>query len=136
MKKKGDTVVNPIYHWTDNDVWDYIRQEGIKTNPLYERGYHRVGCIGCPLATYKEKMREFRDYPEYKENYIKAFERMIKAREASGKITYQGKGYHEWSSGEAVFDWWIEEWKRTVKGQITLNDYLKGDIKNEDRHTI
>ena len=26
--------------------------------------------------------------------------------------------------------------KGIKQGQITLNDYLKGDIKNEDRHTI
>ena len=43
-------VCNPIVDWMDSDVWDYIRSERISVNPLYERGFHRVGCIGCPLA--------------------------------------------------------------------------------------
>ena len=43
-------VCNPIVDWTDGDVWDYIRSEHIPVNPLYERGFHRVGCIGCSVG--------------------------------------------------------------------------------------
>ena len=125
MKEKGDTIVNPIYHWTDGDIWEYVKQERIKMNPLYQKGYHRVGCIGCPLASYKEKMKEFHDYPKYKQAYIHAFDRMIEEREKNDKMTYQGTGWHEWSSGEAVFDWWVEEYKHNVKGQMTIDDFIK-----------
>lgn len=123
MKDKGDTVVNPIYHWTDTDVWEYVRRNNIKMNPLYEKGYYRVGCIGCPLATYKEKTKEFSDYPTYKRAYINAFDKMLKAREAKGKIN-KGNDRHLWETGEDVFNWWMEEYKRNVKGQITMDEYL------------
>lgn len=124
MKNKGDTVVNPIYYWSDEDIWVYIRQENIKTNPLYEKGYHRVGCIGCPLATYKEKMREFRDYPTYKQAYINAFQKMCDVRKAAGKVQ-EG----QWETGEDVFNWWIQEYKRNVKGQITIDEWINGGEK-------
>ena len=39
--------------------WDYIRSEHIPVNPLYERGFHRVGCIGCPLAGRAGRQFEF-----------------------------------------------------------------------------
>ena len=126
MRNKGDTVVNPIYHWTDEDIWDYVRQNNIEMNPLYAKGYTRVGCIGCPLTNYREKMKEFSDYPAYKDNYIKAFDKMLKAREESGKVNL-GNDWHYWVSGEDVFMWWIEEYKRNVRGQMTIGEWLNNE---------
>lgn len=113
MKEHEDTIVNPIYEWTDADVWEYIKQEHIKVNELYSKGYKRVGCIGCPLAGYRQIKKEFSDYPKYKQMYIQAFEKMIAERKATGKVT-------EWETGEDVFDWWIGENERNVKGQLSL----------------
>lgn len=122
MKEKGSCVVNPIYEWTDSDIWDYIRSEHIITNPLYECGYSRVGCIGCPLATHHHRIKEFQDYPKYKGMYISAFDRMLLERDAKGKI-------NKWKSGEEVFDWWLEEDKYNVKGQITMDEWLDANNK-------
>lgn len=123
MKKHGSTTVNPIYHWSDSDIWEYIRQEHIDTNPLYTCGYDRVGCIGCPLASYHGRLKEFSDYPKYKALYIRAFERMLKVRESRGLLDRKG-----WKSGEDVFSWWIEEYKYNVKGQMTITEWLGGDV--------
>ncbi len=114
MRERQDTVVSPIYEWNDSDVWDYIKLGGWKYNPMYDMGYHRVGCIGCPLATYKQKLKEFADFPTYKKLYIRAFEEMLKRNP---------KEDGEWKNGEDVFNWWIEENKHNVKGQMTLADY-------------
>lgn len=116
MKEKGSTVVNPIYEWLDSDIWDYIKQENLEVNPLYEKGYSRVGCIGCPLAPYHQRVKEFNDYPQYKTMYIKAFEKMLEKRKE------KGKPHDMWKTGEDVFEWWIEEYKRVPKGQMNLFD--------------
>lgn len=118
MKAHNDTVVNPIYEWSDRDIWEYIRHEGIKVNPLYEQGYRRIGCIGCPMATYTEKQKDFARYPAYRRNYIKAFERLIKTRKDQGMDV-------AWSSGEEVMDWWIEKNRHEIKGQMSIEDYLQ-----------
>ncbi len=68
-------------------------------------------------------LKEFSDYPKYKQAYISAFERMIENRKAKGKIV-NGDGYHNWTDGEAVFEWWLEEYKRNIKGQMTMEDML------------
>jgi len=115
MKRKGATVVNPIYEWLDSDIWDYIKQENLKVNPLYQKGYTRVGCIGCPLAPYHQRKKEFNDYPMYKTMYINAFEKMIEQRKKNGKEVL-------WGNGKEVFDWWIEEEKHNCKGQYNLFD--------------
>ena len=124
MKERGDSIVNPIYHWTSDDVWKYIRQEGIETNPLYQCGYDRVGCIGCPLASYRGRIKEFSDYPKYKNLYIKAFERMLIVRKQKELPAI-------WQTGQEVFDWWIEEYKHNVKGQMTIEDWLS-EKRNEE----
>lgn len=115
MKRKGATVVNPIYEWLDSDIWDYIKQENLEVNPLYQKGYTRVGCIGCPLAPYHQRKKEFNDYPMYKTMYINAFEKMIEQRKRNGKEVV-------WRNGKEVFDWWIEEGKHNCKGQLELFD--------------
>ena len=89
-------------------------------NPLYKKGYNRVGCIGCPLATYKHVLKEFSDYPKYREAYIKAFDRMLIERKKAGKDGSLCNGFHRWETGEDVFEWWIETYKRQVKGQMSL----------------
>lgn len=115
MKEHGSTVVNPIYYWEDSDIWDYIRQEQLEVNPLYAKGYERVGCIACPLAPYRQRVRELEEYPKYKQMYISAFDRMLEARKTKGKKDI-------WKNGQDVLDWWLETGKHEVKGQYSLFD--------------
>ena len=117
MKQHNDTVVNPIYDWSAGDIWDYIQQEGIEVNPLYAQGYERIGCIGCPLAKHKERLRDFQRYPVYKKNYIKAFQTMIdtwddRTKEKRDKL----------NTGEKCFEWWIESYKDGIEGQMSFED--------------
>ena len=95
-----NTMLNPILDWTDEDVWDFLHAHGCKSNPLYECGYKRIGCIGCPMAN-SHRLEQFNRYPKYKENYIRAFDHMLKKRIADGKPT-------EWKTAQDVFDWWVE----------------------------
>lgn len=115
MKEHKDALVNPIYEWSDVDIWEYIRREKIIVNPLYSMGYERVGCIGCPLANHSTREKEFRDFPKYKQMYINAFDRMIKHRKAKNMTC-------AWKTGEEAFDWWMETYKYGVKGQYSLFD--------------
>ena len=71
------TMVNPIVDWTDEDVWDFLNGNGIEHCCLYDEGFTRLGCIGCPLSGSKNMIRDFERWPKYKENYIRAFQRMI-----------------------------------------------------------
>lgn len=121
-KKKKDLICQPIYEWTNADVWDFIRDRGMRYNPLYDKGYSRVGCVGCPLSS--EKLKEFRDYPKYKENYIRAFDRMVEERKRKGKHL-DSKYTTLWTDGEAVFAWWIED--KQIPGQLEFD--LDGNIK-------
>lgn len=97
------TMVNPIVDWTDEDVWEFLNHYGCGSNPLYQCGFKRIGCIGCPMAG-KHRYFEFERYPKYKDLYIKAFDRMLKAREENGLTNGE-----LWRTGEDVFKWWMGE---------------------------
>ena len=71
------TMVNPIVDWTDDDVWGFLNGNGIPHCSLYDEGFTRLGCIGCPLSGSKNMIRDFERWPKYKELYIRAFQRMI-----------------------------------------------------------
>lgn len=107
---KAKTVVNPIIDWLDSDIWDFYWNECQSHNVLYKMGFYRVGCIGCPLAS-KARWTEFRIFPEYKNMYIHAFDRMIEIRKSKGI-------YCEWKSGEDVFSWWMED--KNIEGQLDI----------------
>lgn len=100
-RMKGRTSFQPILEWLDADVWQFIHERGIETNPLYGEGFRRVGCIGCPLASTRERSLEFERYPNYKKAYIRAFDRMLEERHRRGLDT-------QWQTGEEVFAWWME----------------------------
>lgn len=40
---------NPIFDWTELDVWAYILQFNIPFNELYHRGYPSIGCEPCTM---------------------------------------------------------------------------------------
>ena len=93
-------TVNPIVDWTENDVWQFLHHYGCEGNPLYQCGKSRIGCIGCPLGGKYSQKKDFIRYPQYKENYLRAFDKMIKARKRDGLKT-------EWNSAEEVMQWWL-----------------------------
>jgi phosphoadenosine phosphosulfate reductase len=45
--KFGLVKVNPLVGWSSAEVWARIRERGIPTNPLHERGYPSIGCAPC-----------------------------------------------------------------------------------------
>ncbi|MBD3247558.1 phosphoadenosine phosphosulfate reductase family protein, partial [Candidatus Pacearchaeota archaeon] len=43
--------VHPLLHWTEIDVWNYIKRENLPVNPLYfskdGKRYRSLGCMPC-----------------------------------------------------------------------------------------
>ena len=111
--QKNKMVVNPIIDWTHSDIWTYINSEHIETCELYQYGYDRVGCIGCPMAG-KKRWKEFADFPQYKKLYIHAFDRMIARRMQKGLVCKR-------ENGEEEFLYWMED--DNIPGQMSIVDF-------------
>lgn len=115
---KGKRVVNPIVDWQAADIWDYAAVEKIPMNPLYCEGFHRVGCVGCPLANVKMRMMEFSRYPKIKAAYIRAFDRMLEERRRRGRMNGV---FRMGDTGVDVFHWWMED--GVLPGQEVLGGF-------------
>lgn len=113
---KAKRTCNPIIDWTDRNVWDYIHDNHIATNPMYCI-FGRIGCIGCPLAGKHDREKEFKLFPTYQRAYIRTFDQMLEARRRD-KLDCEN-----WKSGIDVFNWWMEY--DIIPGQLSLEEQNK-----------
>ncbi|WP_432382849.1 phosphoadenylyl-sulfate reductase [Duganella sp. P38] len=44
------TKFNPLADWSEEDVWNYIRDNGVPYNALHDQGYPSIGCEPCTRA--------------------------------------------------------------------------------------
>lgn len=95
---KGSFVLNPIIDWSNEDVWEFIKYYQLPYCCLYDEGYTRLGCIGCPMSNHQEY--ELERYPKFKSAYLRAFDRMIERRLDNGLETH-------WKTGKDVMKWWL-----------------------------
>lgn len=101
-------VVNPIVDWSEKDVFQFLNNFGLdksKLNPLYSKGYCRVGCIGCPMSS--NQKAELSLYPKYKQAYINV----------ANKILNKKGCRLPFNNGEEFVDWWtsslsVDDWIR------------------------
>ena len=64
---------------------------------LYDEGWHRIGCLFCPMASKKYIGRMEKRYPKYKAAIIRTIHRM---RENGWLNRYEDL------TDEECFDWW------------------------------
>lgn len=98
---KGTQHIYPIYDWTDKDVWSYIEAKNIKLAPHYERGFKRLGCVGCPLMSLKKRQIELETYPKIY-NAIKRSMVIGMNNNPQWKLSQCAKG-----DGDIAMQWWM-----------------------------
>ena len=67
----GLVKINPLVHWSESDVWEYIKKNQVPYNVLHDKGFPSIGCQPCTRAVAKgEDIRAGRwwwENPEHKE---------------------------------------------------------------------
>lgn len=117
FRDKHRIYVHPIIDWTDEDVWEYIKSRGIAYCSLYDEGFKRLGCIGCPMAG-DMRIKEFERWPAYEKKYRKAFDIA-----APLNIKRLGDKYingPRWKNGEEMFDWWMQDKHQKKRADQTI----------------
>lgn len=66
-------ILCPIVYWTDADIWKFIRLHNMPYCKLYDEGFKRLGCIGCPMAD-KQRVAQFKRWPKYEKMWRRGFE--------------------------------------------------------------
>ena len=82
-------VILPILDWTLADVAEFIKSENILCAPVYydEEGNfcpeRRLGCMGCPMASRRKRIEEFRKHPKLARAWIHAGQRWFDNRKGN-----------------------------------------------------
>jgi phosphoadenosine phosphosulfate reductase len=42
--------INPLLHWSYEDILDYIKKNNVPYNPLHDKGFISIGCAPCTRA--------------------------------------------------------------------------------------
>ena len=120
---KGKQVLNPIIDWTDDDVWNYIKSRNLKYCKLYDEGFTRLGCIGCPMAGQAGREREFIRWPKYKKAYLRTFDKLATYRNENG-LNKDKNGL--FTTGQGIYNWWMEYIKfpsKEMDGQTIMQEF-------------
>ena len=89
--------VNPIIDWYESDVWGYIEAEGLRYCTLYDEGFHRLGCVLCPMT--RDTARQIARWPKIAAAW----------RRASDRLYARGtKGTKRFASADAMWEWWLD----------------------------
>ena len=99
IKGKDKILISPIFHWTDADVWNFIRSKELPYCELYDNGFHRIGCMFCPMASVREKAKALKRYPKVAQKYKEAIQALI-------DIGCYGQKYN--MTADEIFDCWIK----------------------------
>jgi len=94
---KDKILLSPIIDWTTSDVWKFIRGHNLEYCELYDHGYSRIGCMFCPMASVKTKIKNRKRYPGVE----KAIKKSIKKLCELGK--YDNFNYNV----DEIFNWWV-----------------------------
>ncbi|KAA6329494.1 Phosphoadenosine phosphosulfate reductase [termite gut metagenome] len=98
IKGKDKIMVSPIFHWTDEDVWHFIRSRNMPYCKLYDMGFTRIGCMFCPMSRPKTKAIERQMYPRMETAYKKAIQFCI---------DHNGYGNTHQMNADEIFDCWV-----------------------------
>lgn len=94
---KESLLISPIIHWTEQDVWEFLNNVvSVSHCSLYDEGWHRIGCIVCPMSSYKQKKLEEERYPHVKRAWLRAIKKIrggYSKENISGGIS-EGTGGH------------------------------------------
>lgn len=112
---KGKRVINPIIDWEETDVWEYLNSNDLAHCSLYDEGWNRIGCIGCPMARTEGRKKEFARWPKFYEQYIRTFDKLVKLRKEKGMSC-------TWNNGEELMSWWLDEKNidKQLENQISM----------------
>lgn len=92
----------PILDWTLDDVTEFLQERGIRCAPVYydeEGRFHperRLGCLCCPMANRRHRIREFEKYP-----------RMVKMYLGGGRYRYEHTLVKNKRYFHNVYEWFV-----------------------------
>lgn len=99
-KNVGKRYLHPIIDWSEEDVWQYIKENELPYCKLYDEGHKRLGCVMCPMAGSERMKKDAERWPLIAKMY------QFSCQKAYEHSVQRGKQM-EWKNGMEMYEWWI-----------------------------
>jgi len=100
-------ILSPILYWTDSDVWQFIHQNEMPYCCLYDEGFSRLGCIGCPMGGPKGMARDFARWPKYEQMWRKGFQAFWDKYKGVPRRDGEPRAIEKFPTVDDFWGWWI-----------------------------
>jgi phosphoadenosine phosphosulfate reductase len=70
--------LKPIFYWNTFEVFLYHFYRGLKINPLYRKGFRRVGCSVCPFSSTWSEYLIQKEYSDHAKKFLAILENYAK----------------------------------------------------------
>ncbi len=102
-------AILPIFGWPAEELWQFIRERKLPYCKLYDEGFHRLGCVGCPMAGSATIKKEFARWPKFEKQWRRGFRRVWEKRtgtlQRDGRPWFGDRFFRGW---EEMWSWWLD----------------------------
>lgn len=102
LMAEGYWIEHPIAAWSAQQVVDFVLSRGVKLNPLYSLGMHRVGCMPCINCGKDELLEISKRFPDHVQK-IRDWERAVSNAAKRGWTTFFTDGLEDGETNAEIF---------------------------------
>lgn len=106
-RKTKKPILCPVLYWTDTDVWRFIRQQNMPYCCLYDEGFTRLGCVGCPMGGPKGQARDFARWPKYEAMWRKGFREYWDRWKGVPRLDGGDRWIEKMQTVDDLWNWWV-----------------------------
>ena len=100
---EGFDIVQPIVHWSAQQVVEFVLARGVSLNLLYRQGMHRVGCMPCHNCQKDELLDIAKRFPEHIDK-IREWEHLVSMATKRGWATFFVDSFLPGETDEQIFE--------------------------------
>lgn len=84
----GGHYLHPVIDWTEAEIWEYIKLRKLPYCSLYDQGFSRCGCMGCPMKSESLREVDFLRWPWFREKMITRLRRINEQFSVKDKVKH------------------------------------------------
>lgn len=106
-RKTNDPILCPIIYWTDRDIWTFIRENEMPYCELYDQGFKRLGCIGCPMGGPKGMAKDFKRWPKHEQLWRNGFQDFWNKYKGVPRRDGKPRSLEKFPTVDDLWNWWV-----------------------------
>lgn len=100
-------ILSPILYWTEADVWQFVRANNMPYCSLYDEGFKRLGCVGCPMGGPTGMKRDFERWPHYEKLWKRGFAKFWAKYKGVPRRDGRPRSLEVFATVDDLWNWWI-----------------------------